>query len=92
MSAILKSTSCPTAATMGSALAAMALGDYFSLKAQRSSSEPPPRPTIRRVELYLALALPAVGPLDGGCNLWFPALNRNREQGHLDEGSGAAVR
>ena len=47
MSAMLKSTSCPTAATTGSSLAAMARATISSLKAHRSSREPPPRPTSR---------------------------------------------
>ncbi len=47
MSAMLKSTSWPTALTTGSSLAAIARATISSLKAHRSSSEPPPRPTIR---------------------------------------------
>ena len=45
-SAMLTSTSCPTADTTGVALAAMARATASLLKAARSSALPPPRPTM----------------------------------------------
>ena len=44
----VKSVSCPTALMIGIFDAAMARTTGSSLKAHRSSIEPPPRPTIRR--------------------------------------------
>ena len=43
---MVTSVSCPTAETTGTAQAAMARATASSLKVQRSSSDPPPRPTI----------------------------------------------
>ena len=45
-SAMLKSTSCPTALITGSSEARMARASASSLNAQRSSNDPPPRPII----------------------------------------------
>ena len=56
-SAIVKSTSWPTALTMGISLANMALATISSLKGQRSSNEPPPRPTINASHWPWRLAL-----------------------------------
>ena len=47
-SAIVTSVSCPTADTTGTAHAAMARATASSLNVHRSSSDPPPRPTITR--------------------------------------------
>ncbi len=45
-SAMVTSVSCPTAEITGTGLSAIARATISSLKAHRSSTEPPPRPTI----------------------------------------------
>ncbi|MBF5050946.1 hypothetical protein CLAVI_000568 [Candidatus Clavichlamydia salmonicola] len=46
MSAIEKSVSCPTAEIIGILLSKMAAATISSLKAAKSSTLPPPRPTM----------------------------------------------
>ena len=86
-SAMVTSVSCPTAEITGTEQAAMARATASSLKVHRSSSDPPPRPTITTSG--------PLGPaevLDAAADLLHRALALHQRREEADVQAGKAAR